>query len=531
MLIGMGDLGSQTTDDRDSKRASLKSEIKAPELLFLMEAHSGLSARIVEEAGFRGIWASGLTISASLGLRDCNEASWTQVLEVLECMADSSSLPILVDGDTGYGNFNNVRRLVRKLCQRHIAGVCLEDKLFPKTNSFIGERQPLADVDEFCGKIKAGKDSQTSEDFVIVARVEALISGLGIDEALRRAEAYHAAGADAILIHSKMPKADEILEFARHWAKRAPLVIVPTTYFATSTDLFRDAGIAAVIWANHLMRSSIIAMRRTASAIHEQQSPKSIEPHIASVRDIFRLTDIEELEQAEVRYLPPRRMARAIVIGGFEAGPTGDGPTQPQSESSMSRVLNALAENAICNVAIISASLTNAERVLPGVTLVRSVENVWAGEAWLRAVELEKEHTETIITTCRAPLDGDMLRDLLAIPGEIVLAANVPSRMMRSGGRARSDLEHNDVQAELPFPEGSIELAKLSGRGVDWLRCELERLRNEAPVEWLDLATVFSRLAQRHPVNVRYRAATAPAAGISAHENAVNSCDGGGHEC
>jgi phosphoenolpyruvate phosphomutase len=125
---------------------------KSPD--FIMEAHNGLSAKIVEEAGFKGIWASGLSISASLGVRDNNEASWTQVLDVLEFMSDATSIPILLDGDTGYGNFNNARRLVKKLEQRNIAGVCIEDKLFPKTNSFInGESQPLADVEEFCGKI------------------------------------------------------------------------------------------------------------------------------------------------------------------------------------------------------------------------------------------------------------------------------------------------------------------------------------------------------------------------------------------
>jgi len=177
-----------------SKFARLRHMLRTPELSFVMEAHNGLSAKIVEEAGFEGIWASGLTISSSLGVRDSNEASWTQVLDLLEFMSDATSIPILVDGDTGYGNFNNVRRLVRKLCQRDIAGVCIEDKLFPKTNSFIGENQPLADVAEFCGRIKAGKDSQTDENFSIVARVEALIAGWGMDEALRRAEAYHAAG-------------------------------------------------------------------------------------------------------------------------------------------------------------------------------------------------------------------------------------------------------------------------------------------------------------------------------------------------
>ena len=140
---------------------------RAIELEFLMEAHNGLSARIVREAGFKAIWASGLAISAQFGVRDNNEASWTQVVDMLEFMADASDLPILLDGDTGYGNFNNLRRLVRKLEQRGIAGVCIEDKQFPKTNSFLnGERQPLADIDEFCGKIAAGKDTQTRSEFL-----------------------------------------------------------------------------------------------------------------------------------------------------------------------------------------------------------------------------------------------------------------------------------------------------------------------------------------------------------------------------
>lgn len=182
----------------------LREMITSQDLEFIMEAHNGLSAKIVEETGFKGIWASGLSISASLGVRDNNEASWTQVLEVLEFMSDAVNIPILVDGDTGYGNFNNMRILVRKLEQRNIGGVCIEDKLFPKTNSFIsGESQPLASIDEFCGKIKAAKDSQNNADFVVAARVEALIAGWGMDEALRRAEAYRLAGADAILIHSK----------------------------------------------------------------------------------------------------------------------------------------------------------------------------------------------------------------------------------------------------------------------------------------------------------------------------------------
>ncbi len=167
------------------KTTQLKQMILSPQLEFLMEAHSGMSARIVEEAGFKGIWGSGLSIAGSLGVRDNNEASWTQVLDVLEFMSDATTIPILMDGDTGYGNFNNMRRLVKKLEQREIAGVCIEDKIFPKTNSFLREgAQPLANIDEFCGKIKAGKDIQKDDDFVIVARVEAFIAGWGLKEAL-----------------------------------------------------------------------------------------------------------------------------------------------------------------------------------------------------------------------------------------------------------------------------------------------------------------------------------------------------------
>ena len=149
-----------------TRSARLRRMLLSERLEFLMEAHNGLSARIVREAGFGGIWASGLSMAAQFGVRDNNEASWTQIVDLLEFMVDASDLPILLDGDTGYGNFNNMRRLVRKLEQRGVAGVCIEDKQFPKTNSFLnGERQPLADVDEFAGKIMAGKDTQRDADF------------------------------------------------------------------------------------------------------------------------------------------------------------------------------------------------------------------------------------------------------------------------------------------------------------------------------------------------------------------------------
>eukprot|EP00005_Dracoamoeba_jomungandri_P003711 CAMPEP_0174254056 /NCGR_PEP_ID=MMETSP0439-20130205/3403_1 /TAXON_ID=0 /ORGANISM="Stereomyxa ramosa, Strain Chinc5" /LENGTH=659 /DNA_ID=CAMNT_0015335425 /DNA_START=143 /DNA_END=2122 /DNA_ORIENTATION=- len=272
-----------------------------------MEAHNGLSARIVEETGFEGIWASGLSMSAALGVRDNNEASWTQVLEVLEFMSDRTEIPILLDGDTGYGNFNNARRLIRKLETRGIAGVCLEDKLFPKTNSFIdSEKQPLADMDEFCGKIMACKDSQRDPDFNVIARLEAFITGWGIEEALKRASAYHKAGADAILVHSKKDDDSEIQLFMNEWRNTCPVVIVPTKYWKTPTQKFQDMGISLVIWANHNLRTSIHAMQATCEQIFADQSLANVETQIAPVGEIFRLQDAQELVLAEKKYLGPR---------------------------------------------------------------------------------------------------------------------------------------------------------------------------------------------------------------------------------
>lgn len=287
------------------KTTQLKQMLQSDQLEFIMEAHNGLSARIVEEAGFKGIWGSGLSLSASLGVRDNNEASWTQVLEVMEFMSDATTIPILLDADTGYGNFNNVRRLVRKLEQRNIAGMCIEDKLFPKTNSFINsEQQPLADIEEFAAKIKAAKDTQQDSDFCVVARVESLIAGWELEEALKRAEAYYQAGADAILMHSKLKTADQILAFMHAWQNKCPVVIVPTTYYNTPTSAYEEAGVSLVIWANHILRASIKAMQQTAAQIYQERSISSIEGQVVSVKEIFRLQNAAELEEAEQRYLP-----------------------------------------------------------------------------------------------------------------------------------------------------------------------------------------------------------------------------------
>ncbi|WP_426955122.1 phosphoenolpyruvate mutase [Muricoccus radiodurans] len=507
--------------------AALRREIMSPSLSFLMEAHNGLSAKIVEEAGFRGIWASGLTNSASLGLRDSNEASWTQVLDVLEYMADATRLPILVDGDTGYGNFNSVRRLIRKLCERGIAGVCIEDKLFPKTNSFLGEAQPLAEIDEFCGRIKAGKDSQTNDDFVLVARVEALISGRGMEEALHRAEAYHRAGADAILIHSKKSMADEIFEFAERWGGRAPLVIVPTMYYATPTDLFRQAGISTIIWANHLLRASIVAMRETAARIHEDESLVRVEGSVASVKDIFRIVGNAELEEAERRYLPAKPAAGAIVLaasGGELGGLTLDQPkcmVDIRGQSLLQRLVGTLRERGVRDITVVRGYRKEAVS-LQGIRTIDNDHYAETGEVCSLALARDAIQGETVVAYGDVLFRPYILDSLLTSRADIVVAVDtLAASNTRPGKRDLVTADRrftgdylDDNQAHLRQMAADIApgevcgewmgLVRFSARGATWLQEEIAAMEAEGLLETGDLPLLLTRLAAKHPIRVKY---------------------------
>jgi len=511
-----------------TRSAALRREIVSPHLSFLMEAHNGLSAKIAEEAGFRGLWASGLTISASLGLRDSNEASWTQVLDVLEYMADATTRPILVDGDTGYGNFNNVRRLIRKLCERQIAGVCIEDKLFPKTNSFIGEHQPLAEIDEFCGRIKAGKDSQCDDEFVLVARVEALISGHGMDEALRRAEAYHAAGADAILIHSKQSNAGEILTFAEQWQNRCPLVIVPTMYSQTPTDVFRQAGISTVIWANHNLRAAISAMRETSRRIFEDQSLREVEGCVAGVKEIFQLVGNAELEAAERRYLPGKSTARGIVLAA-SAGNLGELTRHRpkcmidiRGKSLLQRLVTTLSNAGVRDITVVRGAFKEAV-TLKGIRTIDNDRFAETGEAFSLACAGDLIGGETVVVYGDVLFRDSIVGGLLESPGDIVLAVDALGSTANLAGNAR-DL----VAADRPFsgdylddtpvrlramsaalaPERIsgewIGLARCSAQGAAWIRTEIAQMQADGLLETADLPLLFTRLAAKHPVSIHY---------------------------
>src|SRR5258707_11085913 len=214
-----------------SQGKRLRAAIEAKGLVHVMATHSPLSARLAEEAGFDGLWASGFELSALYGLADVSLVSMTQHLDMVRAIAEQSSLPIIADIDTGFGNALNVIHAIRLYERAGASAVVIEDKTFPKVTSLAAAgRQELARPEEFQGKIEAAVATRRDPDFLGIARTEPLIAGQGEAEALRRAAAYEEAGADMILIHSKSKTPDEVESFVRAWGGRGPIAVVPTAY-------------------------------------------------------------------------------------------------------------------------------------------------------------------------------------------------------------------------------------------------------------------------------------------------------------
>ena len=517
--------------DKVTKAGRLRRLLESPKLEFILEAHNGASARLVQQAGFKGIWASGLAMSAQFGVRDSNEASWTQVVDMLEFMSDATDIPILLDGDTGYGNFNNMRRLVSKLEQRDIAGVCIEDKQFPKTNSFIdGGKQALADPDEFCGKIKAGKDSQTDPDFCIVARVEALIAGWGMNEALNRAKAYAAAGADAILIHSKQSRPDEIIAFAGEWNESCPLVIVPTKYYSTPTDVFSKAGISLVIWANHMIRASVKAMENTSRQIFERESLTGIEDKIAGIDDIFKLQGADELLRAQERYLKKSGERRAIVLAASRGNNlyelTEDKPKtmlKIGGKPLLQRLVDEFKKQSINDITVVAGYKSEALDI-NGIELCMNDFHESTGELYSLACARDKFNNDMVIMYGDLLFRSYILRDLLDSEGEIVIVVDslideaeisgTPDYAYCSHPDDRSmfmqDVALRHVSEEkapdLGNPSGRwTGMMKAKARGRKWLEDALEALKKQADFNQLTLPDLLNYLArQGKTVNVHY---------------------------
>jgi phosphoenolpyruvate phosphomutase len=295
----------------------LRALLRRPGLVPMVGAHDALSAKLIEAAGFPLVWSSSFAISAAQrAMPDVNLLTMTENLEVARYIDQAVSIPVIADADNGYGNAVNVVRTVNEYERAGVAGLCMEDNVFPKKCSlYPGMKRDLTPIDEFAGKIRAAVGARKDPDFVIIARVEALIAGWGMREARRRATAYAEAGADMILMHSKSKTAGEVLEFMRLWDRPTPVVVVPTLYPSVTFEELERAGIKMVIWANHVLRGAVQGMQTTLGVLARERRLDALDPLIVPLEEIYRHVGVEEFKAVEAEYLPQgESQVRAVII-------------------------------------------------------------------------------------------------------------------------------------------------------------------------------------------------------------------------
>jgi len=289
----------------DNRLKRLKRILSVKPLVVAMEAHNGLSGLLVEDTAYKNedgsftefdaIWLSSLTDSFAKGKPDTEAIDFTSRLQTVNEIIEVTTKPIIFDGDTG-GRIDQFPFMVRSLERLGVSAVIIEDKIGQKKNSLIEESTHHAqdEIEDFCEKIKAGLSSRVTNDFMVIARIESLILGKGMDDALKRARAYAEAGASGIMIHSKKTSAEEVIMFANVFKQQfpnMPLVAVPSTYNSIMWDDLQKAGFSIVIHANHLLRSAYPAMKKTALSILKDRKAGEAENSLISIPDFFRLIE------------------------------------------------------------------------------------------------------------------------------------------------------------------------------------------------------------------------------------------------
>ena len=288
------------------KRRTLRAGLQGDGVLATVGAHDALSARLIELHGFDAVWVSGFGVSTMThALPDLNLVTMTEALAAAVRIDAATALPVVADCDNGFGGYSNVVRTVREYERAGIAGICIEDNLFPKRNSLLDSSvtRDLLPADEQASRIAAGKAEQQDDEFSLIARVEALIAGHGVTEACRRADAYVEAGADAILIHSRDKSLDEINAFLDQWsgAGSVPLVAVPTLFPSFTADNLASMGFRMVIFANQAMRAAISAMEDALETLAKHRRADAVDPGIAALDHVFELVGTRETIEAEER--------------------------------------------------------------------------------------------------------------------------------------------------------------------------------------------------------------------------------------
>jgi len=278
----------------------LRKKLEGSSIIKVGGAFDAMSAKLVENSGFDAVWAGSFAISATHALPDASILTMTEFFDVASNMTSTCEIPIIADCDTGYGGPSNVHHMTRKYENAGISSICIEDKTFPKQNSLLENgKNDLLSEKEFVAKILAAKEARSNKNFIIIARVEALISGAGMNEALKRATAYENAGADAILIHSKQNTPDEIFEFTDSWKGSAPIVAIPTTYDSVKISELESHKIKMVIYANQTLRVAHMAMARLLKELIKADHISDIKDKISSMQDIFNLQEMYDIKNQE----------------------------------------------------------------------------------------------------------------------------------------------------------------------------------------------------------------------------------------
>ncbi len=445
------------------KKEEFAKLIKSNSLIYTMGAHNGLSAKLAERNGFDAVWASGLEISASYAVPDANILTMTQYLEKSCEMNEAISLPVVCDCDTGYGNSNNVIYLVKKYEAAGMAAICLEDKLFPKANSFIKGRQELAPIAEFVGKIMAAKSTQRSENFKLIARVEALIAGWDESEALLRAEKYVEAGADAILIHSKQSHYDQIISFAKKWGKQSPLVIVPTTYPTIMKDLTEEEllglGIKMVIFANQGIRASIKVMNDVMSRIRKMRHTCAVEKDIVSMGEVFELQGMTQMNASERKYLKTATEEfNAIFLAA--GGPHNQDDLAPllrdrpvalldiNGQSLLKRNVSTISKFNVDQITVVTGYCSE-QFNLEGVSLIHNLE--YNEKNILHSLMLAEEKLTGRVLLAYADVffEKEIVEKLLKTENDIVLVGDPTFKNIKNTRNSKLDLLITDSQPNI----------------------------------------------------------------------------------
>jgi phosphoenolpyruvate phosphomutase len=434
----------------------LRRRLGSPLPIVLAGAHDGLTARLVEEAGFDGVWASGFEISASHGVPDASILTLTEMLEASRLINDAVTVPVVADCDTGFGNAVNTIRMVRAFERAGLAGLCIEDNIFPKRCSFYaGVKRLLADIDEHTLKIRAALDARDTPELVVIARTEALIAGWGLEEALRRGRAYADAGADAVLIHSNQTTVDDVARFAAEWDRLTPLVCVPTTYHSATVDKLARSGFKVVIFANQALRASIRAAQEALATLWQTGCAAAVDDQIVPLGEVYRLVNLGRLQEEEQQYLPagPDSVRAVILAAGFDRRLmplVSDRPKamlEVKGKSILERQVVALRQSGIRQIAVVRG-YKKEQIALPN---VRYYDN----DAFEESGEIES------LLRAGAELSGPVV----VMYGDILFDRDILDRLLQSGDdialvcdrswpvtRAGREASGADLVVEAPTP-------------------------------------------------------------------------------